>query len=76
MSDGTPIPFPSWATRRDFPWVYVGWIENPPGTGDSFDEVISGQLKSDHGEIREVDRYPEGATCWCREETRPPRGER
>lgn len=60
------VPFPGWATPRGLDWTYTGWFpkdEGPPG----YKELIRRSLPSDHGETREVDEYPEGATCWFRE---------
>lgn len=60
------IPFPGWATPRGLDWVYTGWFprQNPYV---SFAELVQRALEPDHGETREVDEYPKGATCWYRE---------
>ncbi len=66
------IRFPSWATRREGPWIYAGWIsidcEDSTLGIPSYKEMVAKQLRSDHGEIREVDEYPQGAVYWYREQ--------
>ena len=59
------VTFPRWATWRGNGWRYCGWIANPPAIG-TFEEHYQAMLRSDHGEQRGVDVYPEGATCWFR----------
>ncbi len=62
-----------WARDRGEPWIYVGWIKNPPYAGSdgklSFNDYLEEAKKqrSDHGEIRELDVYPQGAVCWVKE---------
>ena len=61
--------FPEFAEPREYPWIYTGFLES---TFDIFykttlaDEVMY-SLVSEHKEIRSVDAYPEGFTCWYRE---------
>ena len=65
------LPLPEWAIERDNSWTYCGVIDNPPWLFDihglSYKQLRASTLRSDHGELREVDEYPEGCTCWCRE---------
>ena len=62
---------PEWAeskARLRNGWVYSGCIKNPTRCRASFDELCEEVRRtSDRGEIREVDIYPEGATCWYKE---------
>lgn len=60
------IPFPEWA--EDQPgWLYIGWIKNPSTTEISFEELCENAKRIDHGELRKVVIYPQGATCWYKE---------
>jgi hypothetical protein len=63
------IPFPSWANEKPG-WIYAGWIarHNPHrSAGVTYESLVENAKKPDHGELREVDEYPEGATCWYQE---------
>ena len=75
--DRNNIFAPAWIKPR-VGWTYAGWIpKNPITSGPnrateqdiSYEELIRRHLQSDHGEIREVDAYPEGAACWFREQS-------
>jgi hypothetical protein len=35
--------------------------------GKTFEELVEQGKRSDHGEERLVDLYPEGAVCWFRD---------
>lgn len=63
---------PSFAKRRSAPWIYCGWLERPSNPSDvaqdHFDQLVRRSLQSNHGEVRGVDVYPEGATCYWSEE--------
>lgn len=48
-------------------WQYVGWIARSLATS-TFEELVEKGRRSDHGELREVDIYPEGAACWMKEQ--------
>jgi len=60
--------FPSWANTR-IDWEYVGWIARNPAVEFSFEQLCQNALRSDHGELRKIDHYPEGAVCWMKEQT-------
>lgn len=64
-SDSPSPYFPEWAKSR-LGWNYAGWIQRD-SPYDSFDELCKHAIKTDHGEIRELDFYPEGAVAWCKE---------
>lgn len=66
LFDGTrsDTPFPPWAKRRDPPWIYTGWIDK---SSTHFDKLVAMNRKSDHGEARIVDVYPQGAVCYYHE---------
>lgn len=67
------INMPSWVKPRPAPWKYAGWISREPAFGRDFDEVIKAiPLISDHGEIREVDIYEEGAAEWLKDPSDAP----
>jgi hypothetical protein len=55
--------FPEWAKYRPVPWEFVGWI----GPGPNMKRLAQASLRSDHGELRENDEYPEGIACWYKE---------
>lgn len=57
---------PIWVKVR-VGWRYVGWIARAPAIG-TFEEHVEELRRSDHGELREVDIYPEGAACWMKEQ--------
>ena len=59
------IFMPSWITPR-IGWTFTGWFPNTPIIG-SFDELVKNAKLSDHGELREVDIYPEGVATWYKE---------
>ena len=65
-----PSYFPEWAEwkeRRREGWLYIGWIKNPTECRTPFKELCEKvRGTSNYGEIREVDIYPEGATCWVK----------
>ena len=55
---------PKWARAREG-WWYCGWIRfTTPG---EFNQACYRALRSDHGELRGLDIYPEGAVEWCKE---------
>lgn len=56
---------PSWAVERPEPWVYAGWIANPPAVS-TFDELLAQATKSSQFTVREADLYPQGAAIWER----------
>ncbi len=58
-------PLPEWAVARHG-WRYVGWISRKTVYA-TFEEFCERAVVSDHGETREIDLYPEGATVWVRE---------
>lgn len=63
--------FPEWAKVRGDGWEYIGWVPRIGIVGSkTFEELVSREKQSVHGEEREVDIYPEGATCWYREKSR------
>lgn len=65
------IPMPYWVKLRLMDgWQYMGVIGKNlmiPFDVLSFEELVEEALRSDHGEIREADYYPEGAACWVKE---------
>ena len=66
-TDGNkPIPIPEWIVPRDENWRYVGWIGRNPFRV-TFEELCERAVKSDHGEVRELDFYQEGAVTWVKE---------
>jgi hypothetical protein len=56
---------PKWAEDRD-DWNYAGWIRRPPIIS-TFEELCTRETRSDHGELREVIIYQEGAVVWWKE---------
>lgn len=61
------IYMPSWVKPRlTGDWQYAGVIDKNPFRG-TFEELVVRTLHSDHGEIREVDHYEQGAACWFKE---------
>jgi hypothetical protein len=54
--------FPKWAKWRSAEWTYAGWVS----VDKHWEEGIANFLKPIAGQIREVDRYSEGATYWYR----------
>lgn len=61
--------FPSFSQWRDG-WKYLTWSdrENWPIGETTFEEMSERSLRSDHGEERATDIYPEGMTHWVREQ--------
>ena len=59
--------FPPFGVRRPAPWIYAGWIAREP-KASTFEELVEYARRSDHGEERVVDLYPEGAICYYREQ--------
>lgn len=69
----TIIPIPNWVRLRPQPWKFGGWISYKPSiSGLDFDELVQKSLRPDHGEIREVDYYEEGAVIWWKEMSETP----
>ena len=64
----TIIPMPAWVKPR-LGWKFVGWIPRDP-LFETFEELVEDARKSDHGELREVDIYPQGAAAWIKERTK------
>ena len=64
---GITVSIPSWVELRSPPWKFAGWISCDPILDLDFDEAVQRSLGSDHGEIREVDYYNEGAVTWWKE---------
>ncbi len=60
-----PSP-PAWAGIRPG-WEFAGIISRNPSGSLSFFEYCQRALRSDHGELRRIDYYPQGAVCWTRE---------
>lgn len=71
FSAENPTPFPSFAKRRSGLWVYCSWFGRPSDPSNvvqgHFNELVQRSQRSDHGEERVVDIYPEGVTCYYRE---------
>ena len=70
------IYMPPWVELRSWPWRFAGVIDKNPVTSGpdritdrdvSFEELVTRELRSDHGEEREVDYYEQGVACWFRE---------
>ena len=60
------LVFPRWAKQRQYPWVYLGYIRRETFLGKTFKERCQEAKRLDHGEIRCLDIYPEGAIEWYR----------
>ena len=58
---------PVWAKKIRPGWKYVGIILRDTWGNLSFFQTCQRALRSDHGELRRIDYYPEGAVCWTRE---------
>ena len=54
--------------ERPEPWHYCGWIPRKP-QGVIFEDAVKREKRSDHGELREVDIYEDGAVFWWAERT-------
>lgn len=64
------IPF-AFADRRG--WYCCSWISRKltPSCSKTFEELCEqATRRSDHGEERAVDIYPDGAVCWYRDPAR------
>lgn len=59
------IPMPDWIIPRPG-WRFAGWFPREPAYS-TFEELLKNAQHSDHGELREVDVYPEGAAEWFKE---------
>ena len=66
LTKNTNVGLPAWANNRPG-WTFCGWIKNPPSFGN-FDEMVTAAKVSDHGELRAVDIYSQGAVCWFKEQ--------
>jgi hypothetical protein len=56
--------FPTGAKRRERPWAFICWIKRESFMGLTFEEMCRDTVLQDHGELRFVDVYPEGAIEW------------
>ena len=63
------LVLPEWAKPRGSEWKYAGCERRKSVSFPkiSFEERMRYALRSDHGEIREADYYPKGATLWYKE---------
>jgi hypothetical protein len=57
---------PPWATAREG-WRFAGWISRQGNSSKTFEELVERTIQSDHGEVREIDIYEQGAVCWIKE---------
>lgn len=63
--DMTP---PMWAKSRPAPWMYMGWIKNPPSVEATFESLCDEAVcVAEGGDVREIDIYPQGAVIWLKE---------
>lgn len=68
IAESESVIMPSWIKPR-IGWNYAGWISRNPSGNMVFEELVERAKKSDHGECREVDIYPEGIACWFKEQS-------